>query len=190
MTEAILSGITVAIVVTDGFEQVELKEPRKALEKASAKTVLLAPHSGNVQGFNHDEKADSFTIDATLENADPARFDGMLIPGGALNADALRIIAKAQDFARAMDRDKKPIAVICHGPWLLVSAGLVKDRRLTSYPTIRDDIINAGGRWEDSEVVRDRNWVSSRRPGDIPAFNREMIVLFAEYRKSRRQDAA
>jgi len=128
-------------------------------------------------------------VDMTLEQAKPQDFDAVLLPGGALNADALRVNKKAQEFVRAIDEQGKPIAVICHGPWLLVSAGLVRGRRLTSYHTIQDDIRNAGGIWEDREVIRDGNWVSSRQPGDIPAFNGEMIKLFAEGRGAARRIA-
>jgi protease I len=130
--------------------------------------------------MKHDEKSEKFAVDATLDAADPNDFDAVLLPGGALNADSLRVEEAAQAFIGTVDEAGKPIAVICHAPWLLVSAGLVDGRKLTSYHTIQDDIRNAGGDWSDSEVVRDENWVSSRQPSDIPAFNREMIKLFAE----------
>jgi protease I len=190
MAEKKLDGMRVAILVTNDFEQVELTEPRKALEQAGAKTVIVAPEAGYVQGINHGEKADTFPVDMTLDQADPRQFDAVLLPGGVLNADALRVQKKAQEFVRSMDQQQKPLAVICHGPWLLVSAGLVKGRRITSYHAIQDDIRNAGGMWADQEVIRDRNWVSSRRPRDIPAFNREMIALFAESREGGRQAAS
>jgi protease I len=191
MAEKSLDGMRVAILVTDDFEQAELAEPKKALDEAGAKTVIVAPHGGTVQGFKHDTRADSFPVDKTLDQVAPSDFDAVLLPGGALNADALRLQEKAQEIVREVDRAGKPIAVICHGPWLLVSAGLVKGRRMTSYHTIQDDIKNAGGTWEDSESVRDNNWVSSRSPRDLPAFNREMIALFAESKgKGRRQHAA
>ncbi len=185
MDKKTLEGVKVAIIVTDDFEQVELTEPRKALDEAGAKTVIVAPHGGTVQAFKHDVKADSFPVDKTLEEVGPDDFDAILSPGGALNADALRVQKKAQDMVRGVDRARKPIAVICHGPWLLVSAGLTKGRHMTSYHTIQDDIRNAGARWEDSETVRDGNWLSSRSPKDIPAFNREMIALFSEARGRR-----
>ncbi len=192
MAEKALDGLRVAIIVTNDFEQVELTEPRRALEDAGAATAIVAPQPGVVQGVQHHIKADTFPVAHTLEEADPADFDAVLLPGGALNADALRVVKKAQDFVREIDRRKKPIAVICHGPWLLVSAGLVKGRRITSYHTIQDDIRNAGGIWEDSEVVRDGNWVSSRKPADIPAFNREMVALLSQFKSSRarKQSAA
>jgi protease I len=179
MSQQKLSQMKVAILASDDFEQAELEKPRKALEEAGAKTVVIAPKSGKIQGFNHDQKGDKIAVDMTLDQANPEDFDAVLLPGGALNADFLRAEKKAQEFVRSMDQAKKPIAVICHAPWLLVSAGLVKGRTLTSYHTIQDDIRNAGGNWKDEEVIRDRNWVSSRQPTDIPAFNREMISLFS-----------
>jgi protease I len=181
MAEKSLDGMRVAILVADDFEQSEMTEPRKALDEAGAKTVLVAPHPGTVEGVRHREKADTFKVDETIDQADPSQFDAVLLPGGALNADTLRVNKKAQQFVLDMDRSGRPISVICHGPWLLASAGLLKGRRMTSYHTIRDDLVNAGAQWEDKEVVRDRNWVSSRSPKDLPAFNREMINLFAEY---------
>jgi protease I len=179
MSDKKLAHLRVAILASDGFEQAELEKPRKALEEAGAKTLVVAPKSGKIQGFIHDEKADKVDVDMTLDQADPDAFDAVLLPGGALNADFLRVEKKAQNFIRRIDQAKKPIAVICHAPWLLVSAGLVKGRTMTSYHTIQDDIRNAGGNWKDEEVIRDRNWVSSRQPSDIPAFNREMISLFS-----------
>lgn len=190
MAEKKLEGLKVAILLTDNFEQVEMTEPRKALEEAGATTTLIAPHSGTVQGFHHDDKADTFPVDVSLEDAKPANFDALLLPGGALNADALRVVEKAKKFVTELDHAKKPIAVICHGPWLLVSSELVRGRKLTSYHTIQDDIKNAGGLWQDSEMVRDRNWVSSRSPKDIPAFNRAAIELMAEYKQQAKQRAA
>lgn len=185
MQQQRLDGMKVAILVTDDFEQVEMTEPRKALEQAGADTSIIAPTAGTVQGVNHDEKADTFTVDLTLDQANPEDFDAILLPGGALNADQLRVDDRAQHFVRYADEDARPIAVICHAPWLLVSARLVDGRMLTSYHTIQDDIRNAGGQWSDREVVRDQNWVSSRSPEDIPAFNQAMIDLFAERRADR-----
>ncbi len=182
MAEETLTGLRVAILATDDFEQAELIEPRRALDEAGAKTVVISPKQGEIQGFKHDQKADKVKVDLLLKDADPDDFDAVLLPGGALNADALRVVTEAQQFVRKIDRAGKPIAVICHGPWLLISAGLVKGRKMTSYHTIQDDIRNAGADWVDNEVVGDRNWVSSRQPGDIPAFNREIIRLFAESR--------
>ncbi len=184
-----LDGMKVAIVATDDFEQVELTDPKGALEEAGATTVVVAPHSGAIQGVKHDVKSDAIRVDRTIDEVSAGEFDAVVLPGGALNADALRVNKKAQAFVQEIDRAKKPIAVICHGPWLLVSAGLVKGRRLTSYHTIQDDIRNAGAQWEDSEAVRDRNWVSSRSPKDLPAFDREMIALFAEHKGARKHAA-
>lgn len=185
----ILRGVRVAIIVADDFEQVEMTEPRKALEEAGAETVLISPVRNQVQGMKHDVKADTFKVDLPIDQANPDDFDAVLLPGGALNADALRMNRKARDFVRNFDSLGKPIAVICHAPWLLVSAGLVKGRRLAAYYTIQDDIRNAGGEWVDEEVVMDRNWVSSRQPSDIPAFNREMIQLFAQSKGLMRKAA-
>lgn len=162
MAEKKLDNVRVAILATDGFEQDELLKPRKSLEEAGAQTIVIAPKAGNIQGFRHDEKGEKVSVDLTFNEADPDVFDAVLLPGGALNADALRVVPKAQDFVRRMDRERKPIAVICHGPWLLISAGLAKGRTLTSYHTIQDDIRNAGGPWVDKEAVSDQNWVSSR----------------------------
>src|SRR5579859_988889 len=186
MAQKTLDGLRVAIVATNDFELVELTEPRKALDEAGATTTVIAPEAGSIQGMKHDVKTEKIKVDKTLDEVDAEQFDALLLPGGAVNADALRVIPEAQEFARSIDRAGKPIAVICHGPWLLVSAGLVKGRRMTSYHTIQDDIRNAGATWEDKEVIRERNWVSSRQPGDIPAFNREMIKLFAETRGVRK----
>lgn len=182
-----LEGMRVAILATDGVEDAELREPRKALDEAGAKTTLFAPKEGAIQSFKHHDKADTFKVDISLNQADPSQFDAVLLPGGALNADTLRVQPRAQEFVREMDRQGKPIAVICHAPWLLVSAGCVRGRTMTSYHTIQDDLRNAGANWRDEEVVRDRNWVSSRQPSDIPAFNRGMIELFSEKRKSNEE---
>ncbi|GAC1581099.1 MAG: type 1 glutamine amidotransferase domain-containing protein [Ktedonobacteraceae bacterium] len=177
-----LNGLRVAILVSDDFEQAELVEPKKALEQAGAKTSIISPTSGQITGVNHDEKADKFNVDMTLDSANPDDFDAVLLPGGALNADFMRMNPKAQSFITAIDMSNKPVAVICHAPWLLISAGRVKGRTLTSYQTIQDDIRNAGGNWVDQEMVRDRNWVSSRSPKDLGAFNPAMVSLFAEYK--------
>ena len=174
-----LNGLRVAILVTDDFEQVEMTEPKKALEQAGASTKIISPKSAQIQGMNHDVKADIFPVDMTLDQANPSDFDAVLLPGGALNADSLRMVPNAQEFVRQIDGHGKPIAVICHAPWLLVSAGLVKGKTMTSYYTIQDDIRNAGANWVDQELVRDGTWVSSRSPKDLPAFNQGMVELFA-----------
>jgi protease I len=175
-----LDGLTVAILALDGFEQAELTEPRKALQAAGAQALVVSAKPGQIQGMQHDKHGEKVGVDLTLDKADPSEFDAVLLPGGALNADTLRMEPKAREFVKAMDRDGKPFAIICHAPWLLVSAGLVKGRKMTSYHTIQDDIRNAGGEWTDQAVVRDRNWVTSRQPDDIPQFNQAMVELFAQ----------
>ncbi len=185
-----LDGIRVAILISNDFEQAEMTEPRKALEQAGATATIISPEAGQVTGVNHDEKADSFNVDMTLDQANPNDFDAVLLPGGALNADFIRMNPQAQNFVKQIDSSGRPIAVICHAPWLLVSAGLVKGRTLTSYQTIQDDLRNAGANWVDQEMVRDHNWVSSRSPKDLGAFNPAMVSLFSEYKqqKSQRQN--
>ena len=180
MAEKNLEGMRVAILATHGVEQAELVAPRNALHEAGARTCLIAPKPGKIKAMKHDEIVDQLDVEMSLDQANPEDFDAVLLPGGALNADALRRENLAQEFVRYMDDSGKPIAVICHGPWLLVSAGLVDGRTLTSYYTIQDDIRNADGQWIDKEVLRDQNWVSSRQPSDIPVFNQEMINLFSE----------
>src|SRR5687767_5303722 len=186
MDQKNIKGCRVAILVTDGFEQIELTSPRDALVKAGAITTIIAPKNVEVQGFKHADKADKFRVDATFDQASSDDFDAVLLPGGVFNSDKLRVEKKAQEFVQKIDKAGKPIAVICHAPWLLVSARLVRGRRMTSYHTIQDDLKNAGADWQDTEVVRDRNWVSSRKPDDLPAFNREMLNLFSEKREEHR----
>ena len=181
-----LNGLRVAIIVADDFEQAELTEPKKALDQAGATTKIISTHPGQVTGMNHDVKADTFNVDMTLDQANPNDFDALMLPGGALNADTLRMVPKARQFAQEFQRAGKPMAVICHAPWLLVSSGLVRGRTLTSYYTIQDDIRNAGGNWVDQEMVRDGNWVTSRSPKDLPAFNPAMIQLFSESKVPQR----
>jgi protease I len=183
-----LDGINVAILVTDDFEQVELTEPRKALEHAGAKTFIVSPKSGQISGFHHDVKGDLFDVDKTFDEVKPSDFDGILLPGGALNADSIRMNLHARDFVKFMDQNNRPMAVICHAPWLLISSGCAKGRTLTSYYTIQDDVRNAGGNWVDQEVVRDHNLVTSRSPDDLPAFNPSIVALFAEYKHRKTQD--
>ena len=181
-----LKGKRVAIIVTDGFEQIEMTSPRQALEKAGATCVLMAPKSGEVQGFQHHDRKDKFKVEMTLDKSDANEFDAVMLPGGVINADAIRIDKNAQRFVKEIDLAGKPVAVICHGPWLLVSAGLVKGHTITSWQTLEDDLRNAGAVWKDAECVRDRNWVSSRKPADLPAFNREMVALIGEQRGARK----
>ncbi len=172
-----LDNMRVAMLATDGVEQVELTEPKKALEEAGAKVDVISNKSGSIQAFNHIDKGATIPVDLTLDQANPGSYDALMLPGGAVNADFLRAEGKVQQFVKAMS--EKPMAVICHAPWELVSAGLVKGKTLTSYYTIQDDIRNAGGNWVDREVVVDGNLVTSRQPSDIPAFNREMLQLFS-----------
>lgn len=174
-----LSGMRVAILVSDLFEQVELTEPRRALEDAGAKTVIVSNKGPTVHGMHHEKVGDAFAVELELSKANAANFDALVLPGGTLNADALRMVEPAQRFAQAFQDAGKPIAVICHGPWLLVSAGLAAGRTLTSWPSLQDDIRNAGGNWVDREVVVDANWISSRKPDDLPAFNRELLAAVA-----------
>jgi protease I len=176
-----LAGFRVAILATDLFEESELVEPRKALDEAGAKTVVIAPHAGEIQGVKHSEKTQKVRVDQTLEDADPEMFDAVLLPGGAKNGEALRKEQLAQEFVRRIDQTRRPVAAICHGGWLLISAHLVKGRHMTSYPAIQDDFRKAGAFWTDQEVVREGNWVTSRKPSDIPRFNEEIINLFFDY---------
>ena len=152
ITTSSLDGMTVAILVSDGFEQVEMTEPRKALEAAGAKTQVVSPLDGSVRGWKHHDPADTFEVDVPLKTANPDDFDALLLPGGVVNPDALRIDEKAVAFVRAFVEAGKPIAAICHGPWTLIDAGGVKDRRMTSWPSLRADLRNAGARWSDQEL--------------------------------------
>jgi protease I len=174
-----LSGFRVAVLATDGFEESELTEPVRALKDAGATVNVVSPKSGQIQGFKHDTKSNTVKVDRTLSDVRPDEYDGVQLPGGALNADAMRMVPEVQAFLQVFQRDGKPIAAICHAPWELISADLVRGRTLTSYHTIQDDVKNAGGNWVDREVVEDGNWVTSRQPGDLPAFNRAMVALFS-----------
>lgn len=184
-----LSGRRIAILATDGFEQIELISPRDALEKAGARCIVISPKGGEIQGFKHHDKADKIKVDLDLSKADANDFDGVLLPGGVINGDALRIEKKAQQFVQEIDRAGKPVMVICHGPWLLVSSRLVKGHTMTSWPTLQDDIRNAGGNWQDRDCIRDRNWVSSRKPDDLPAFNQAIVDLVAQAAKGVRPES-
>lgn len=174
-----LSGIKVAILTTDGFEQAELAEPKKALEKAGATVHVIAPKAGKVQGFKHLDRAESIKVDKTFDQARAEDYDGVVLPGGVANGDALRMVEKARTFVKMTNDKHRPIAVICHGTWLLVSTGIVKGRTVTSWPSLQDDIRHAGGNWVDKEVVHDGNLISSRKPDDLPAFNRTLIEALA-----------
>jgi protease I len=175
-----LSGMKVAILVADGFEQVEMTEPRQALQHAGAETQIVSPAKGQVQAWNHLDKADKFKVDVALDDADASEFDALLLPGGVANPDQLRTLPNAIEFVRGFFGADKPVAVICHGPWTLIEAGVVEGRAITSWPSVKTDLINAGAKWADKEVVVDNGLVSSRKPDDIPAFNRRMIEEFAK----------
>jgi len=179
MSDKPLDGMKIAILVTDGFEQVEMTEPRKALDKAGATTQIVSPKDGHVRGWKHHDQADSFKVDVPLAQARAGDFEALMLPGGVVNPDALRLNDKAIAFVRSFAEAGKPIAAICHGPWTLINAGGVRDREMTSWPSLRADLTNAGAKWVDREVVVDGPLVTSRKPDDLPAFNREMAKLFA-----------
>jgi protease I len=175
-----VTGLRVAVLATDYFEEPELTDPVKALKDAGAVVTIVSLKSGEIQAVRHDiEKTIKVKVDRTVKDAHPEEFDAVLLPGGSLNADRMRMEPEVQAFLRTMQDASKPFAAICHAGWELVSAGLVRGRTMTSYHTIQDDIRNAGGNWVDKEVVEDGNWVTSRQPKDIPAFNKAMLKLFA-----------
>ncbi|MFC4376089.1 type 1 glutamine amidotransferase domain-containing protein [Nocardia halotolerans] len=181
MPQQTLTGKRVAILATDGVEQVELVEPRSAVEDAGATTALLSLDSGSIQAMHHDvDKGDTFTVDQTVAQVSPADFDALILPGGTTNPDKLRQDPTAVDFVKQFAASGKPIGVICHGPWTLVEADAVRGRTLTSYPSVRTDIRNAGGTVVDEEVVTDNGLVSSRKPSDLPAFCAKIVEEFAE----------
>ena len=169
----------VAILAADMFERVELEKPRKALEDAGADVEIVSISDGEIQGFDHYDPASTVKVDRTVEEASSDDYDALLVPGGVGNPDQLRGDENAVSFVRAFHDAGKPMAVICHGPWVLVESGVVRGKRLTSWPTLATDIRNAGGDWVDEEVVVDGNLVTSRKPDDIPAFNREMLRIFS-----------
>jgi protease I len=176
-----LEGKRIAfLVANEGVEQVELTEPWKAIEKAGGEPVLIAPEEGDVQAFNHLDKGSTFPVDETLEQAEPESFDGVVLPGGVANPDKLRMEPRATEFLREFFSSGKPVGVICHGPWTLVEADLVRGRRITSWPSLQTDIRNAGGDWVDEEVVVEEGLVSSRKPDDLPAFCAKIVEEFAE----------
>lgn len=177
-----LKGLKVAILITDGFEQVEMTEPRKALDQAGAKTRIVSPKGDRVRAWNFTDWGDEFPVDVALDQAQPQDFDALLLPGGTMNPDVLRVQAKAIEFAKAFFNAGKPVASICHGPWTIIETGAARGRRIASWPSLKTDLQNAGAEWVDQEVVVDSNLVTSRKPDDIPAFNREMIELFSRVR--------
>jgi protease I len=175
----VLKGKKVAILAADMFERVELEDPRKALEDAGAEVEIVSIHEGEIRGFDHFDPASKVTVDRTVDEASADDYDALMVPGGVGNPDQLRGDENAVAFVRKFHDAGKPIAVICHGPWVLVESGVVRGKRLTSWPTLETDIRNAGGDWVDDEVVVDGNLVTSRKPDDIPAFNREMLRIFS-----------
>ena len=177
-----LTGKRVAILATDGVEQVELTQPREALERAGAKTDLIAPHGGAIQGMDHAEKADELRVDLELSQADPGDYDGLVLPGGVRNGDHLRMEGRAVEFVRRIVEQGTPLGVICHGGWVLIEADVVRGRTVTSYPSLRTDFRNAGATWVDEQVHVDHGIVSSRRPDDLPAFCDKLVEEIAEGR--------
>lgn len=182
---ATLNGMKVAILAAEGFEQAELTEPRKALQDAGAQIQVVSPAKGEVQGWKHFDKGERIKVDVPLEQADAGDYDALLLPGGVANPDQLRMMPKAVQFVRAFFETGKPVAAICHGPWTLIDAGVVRGRTLTSWPSLKSDLTNAGAIWVDQEVCVDHGLVSSRKPADIPAFNRKMIEEFAGAQHTR-----
>lgn len=179
MAHESLKGLKVAILVTDGFEQVEMTEPRRALDEAGAQMQLVSPKEGRVKAWNFTDWGDTFPVDMALGDASPEHFDALLLPGGVINPDALRTLPAAVAFVKAFFDSGKPVASICHGPWTVIEAGAARGRRVTSWPSLKTDLQNAGATWIDDEVVADRGFVTSRKPDDIPAFNRAVIDVFA-----------
>jgi protease I len=179
MADQPLHGRTVALLATDGFEEVEYTEPRKALEAAGATCHLVAPKAGSLKAWARTDWGGTYDVDRTLDEADPADYDALVLPGGVMNPDKLRRNASAQAFVRHFFERGKPVAAICHGPWTLIDAGVVDGRRMTSYHTIQTDLKNAGADWVDEAVVQDGNLTTSRKPDDLPAFNAALVEAFA-----------
>jgi len=175
-----LRGKTVAILATDGFEQSELMKPKKALEEAGARTQVVSPSGKKIKGWDKKTWGEEVPVDVTLESADPSQYDALLLPGGVMNPDQLRMNPSAVRFVKHFFEHAKPVAAICHGPWMLVEAGAVRGRTITSWPSLKTDIRNAGGIWVDEQVVLSNAAVTSRKPDDIPAFNQQMIDLFSK----------
>jgi deglycase len=180
-----LTGMKVAALVEHGFEQSELLEPRKALEEAGAHVDVVSPVEGAVKGWRHGMWADEVKVDQPLADARPDEYDALLLPGGVFNPDRLRMNERAVQFVKSFATSNRPIAAICHGPWTLIEADAVRDRRVTSWPSLKTDLRNAGAIWVDGEVIEDRGLITSRKPDDIPAFNRKMIEIFADAMKMR-----
>jgi len=185
-----LRGKKIAILVTHGFEQDELLKPRKALDDAGAQTKVVSPKPGAVKGWNHTEWGETVQADLTLQQAKPADFDALLLPGGVINPDKLRMLPEAVSFVKSFFDAGKPVAAICHAPWTIIEAGAAKGRRIASWPSLKTDLKNAGAEWVDQEAVTDGNLVSARKPDDIPAFNQAMIELFGKGAQRQQLPAA
>lgn len=185
-----LQGLKVAILVADGFEQSEMTEPRKALQEAGAQTKIISPEKGKVKGWKGKNWGDAFQVDQDLNQAKAEEFDALLLPGGVLNPDTLRMNDKAVNFVKSFVKSQKPIAAICHGPLTLINAQAVRNKTITSYSSIKQDLVNAGANWVDKEVAKDECLVTSRKPDDIPAFNAAMIELFSQCFQQSRMDKA
>jgi len=185
MANQTLSGTRVAILVTDGFEEVELVQPRRALDDAGATTNIISPKQGQVRSWRSTEWGENFPVDVNLSSADPADYEALLLPGGVISPDKLRMQPEAVQFVKAFFDEGKPVAAICHGPWTIIEAGQARGRKIASWPSLKTDVRNAGAEWLDQELVRDGNLVTSRKPDDIPAFNRGMIELFSTARSAR-----
>jgi len=182
-----LTGKKVAILVEDGFEQVELTSPKEALEAHGAQTHIISPKRGNVKGWEHTKWGQEFPVDVAIEQANANDYDALLLPGGVMNPDKLRTNKQAVQFVRSFFDQGKPVGSICHGPWMLVEAGVVNGRKVTSYPSIQTDLKNAGANWVDQEVVVDRGLVTSRKPDDLPAFNRKLVEEISEGQHERQR---
>ncbi len=185
-----LLGKRIAILATDRFEEVELSEPRRALMEAGAAVDVIAPHGGTIQGMNHDDIGNKVPVDRTLDEARPEEYDALVLPGGVANPDRLRVIDKAVRFVRALYDRQKPIAAICHGPWTLIEADIVRGRTTTSWPSLKTDLKNAGANWVDRDVVADGGLVTSRKPDDIPTFNKAIIETFRKGVPAQQRSAA
>ena len=185
-----LNGKRVAFLATDGVEQVELTEPWEAVEKAGGEPELVSLETGEIQGFNHRDKGDTFPVDKTVKDADASEYDGLVLPGGVVNPDVLRMDAKAMAFVASFFEQGKPVGAICHGPWALVETGVVKGRTVTSWPSLKTDIENAGGTWVDEEIVIDRGLFTSRNPDDLPAFCEKLVEEMAEGKHAEQREAA
>lgn len=179
-----LEDMNVAILVTQGFEQVELTSPREALDEAGATTYIVSPESGSIKAWDMKDWGETFDVDVTLDEAKPDDYDALLLPGGVLNPDKLRMNDQAVQFVRSFFENERPVAAICHGPWTLIEAGAVADRTMTSYRSLRTDLANAGANWVDEEVVTDGNLVTSRNPDDLPAFNEAMVSRFSKSKRA------